>query len=104
VSIWLGTTGQLDDVPLDDVRRFEQEFLDFVQRTHDGIFDAIRETGALSDDTTTALKDATEEFRRTFEVSGGGLLETDDGAEGQAEVEQDKIQRHVDAPPETKNA
>jgi F-type H+-transporting ATPase subunit alpha len=104
VSIWLGTTGQLDDVPLDDVRRFEQEFLDFVQRTHDGIFDAIRETGALSDDTTTALKDATEEFRRTFEVSGGGLLETDDGAEGQAEVEQDKIQRHVDAPPEKKNA
>jgi F-type H+-transporting ATPase subunit alpha len=104
VSIWLGTTGQLDDVPLDDVRRFEQEFLDFVQRTHEGIFAAIRETGALSDDTTTALKDATEEFRRTFEVSGGGLLETDDGAEGEAEVEQDKIQRHVDAPPETKNA
>jgi F-type H+/Na+-transporting ATPase subunit alpha len=101
VSIWLGTTGQIDDVPLVDVGRFEQEFLDFVQRTHEGIFDAIRETGALSDDTTTALKDATEEFRRTFEVSGGGLLETDD-EEGEAEVEQDKIQRHVDAPPEPK--
>jgi len=101
VSIWLGTTGQLDDVPLEDVRRFEQEFLDFIQRTHEGIFDAIRETSALSDDTTTALKDATEEFRRTFEVSGGGLLETDD-EESEAEVERDKIQRHVDAPPEPK--
>jgi F-type H+/Na+-transporting ATPase subunit alpha len=99
VSLWLGTTGQLDDVPLEDVRRFEQEFLDYVQRSHRGIFDAIRETGNLSDDTRTALKDATEEFRRSFEVTGGKLLVEEDGeAEGEAEVEQDKIQRVVPPP------
>jgi F-type H+/Na+-transporting ATPase subunit alpha len=100
VSLWLGTTGQLDDVPLEDVRRFEQEFLDYVQRSHRGIFDAIRETGDLSDDTTTALKDATEEFRRGFEVTGGALLVSDkDRDEGEAEVDPEKIQRVVPPPP-----
>src|SRR5207248_9047760 len=34
VSIWAGTTGQLDDVPVEDIRRFEAEFLDFLRREH----------------------------------------------------------------------
>ncbi len=33
VSIWAGTTGQLDDVPIEDVRRFETEFLDYLRRS-----------------------------------------------------------------------
>src|SRR5499433_3398569 len=32
VSIWAGTTGQLDDIPAGDVRRFEQEFLEYLRR------------------------------------------------------------------------
>jgi F-type H+-transporting ATPase subunit alpha len=101
VSVWIGTTGQLDDVPLDDVQRFESEFLGFVQRTHAGIFDAIRETGELSDDTTTALKDAIEEFRRGFEITGGGLLVTDEAEPAEeSDVEQEKIQRQVRPPVE----
>jgi F-type H+/Na+-transporting ATPase subunit alpha len=102
VSIWLGTTGQLDDVPLEDVRRFEQEFEDYVQRSRQGIFDAIRETGELSDDTTTALKDAVEDFRRSFEVTGGELLVSAEDEEPAAEgdVEQDTIQRVVPKPTE----
>jgi F-type H+/Na+-transporting ATPase subunit alpha len=102
VSIWLGTTGQLDDVPLEDVRRFEQEFEDYVQRSRQGIFDAIRETGELSDDTTTALKDAVEEFRRSFEVTGGELLVSGEDEEpaDESDVEQDKIQKVVTPPAE----
>ena len=78
VSIWAGTTGQIDDVPVEDIRRFENEFLDYLRRDHDGILAAIRETGDLSDDTITALKDATDKFRRTFEVTGGKLLVSGD--------------------------
>jgi F-type H+/Na+-transporting ATPase subunit alpha len=74
VSIWAGTTGQIDDVPVVDVRRFENEFLDYLRREHAGILAAIRETSDLSDDTVTALKDAIDRFRRTFEVTGGELL------------------------------
>jgi F-type H+/Na+-transporting ATPase subunit alpha len=92
VSIWAGTTGQLDDVPIEDVGRFESEFLDFIQREHRGIYDAIRETGELSDDTVTALKDVVEEFRRTFETSAGQLLVTDEPVEP---VEEGEIEHEV---------
>jgi F-type H+/Na+-transporting ATPase subunit alpha len=79
VSVWAGTGGYLDDVPIGDVRRFEDEFLDDLQRSHEGVYASIRETGELNDDTATMLKDAIEEFRRGFEVSGGGTLGSDDG-------------------------
>ncbi|MGO9082289.1 MAG: F0F1 ATP synthase subunit alpha [Streptosporangiaceae bacterium] len=99
VSIWVGTSGQLDDVPLGDVRRFETEFLDFVHRSHAGIFDAIRETGDLSDDTVTALKDAVEQFRNGFELTGGELLGSEEPADavGGDRVEQEKLPKHVPA-------
>src|SRR5918912_95673 len=41
VSIWAGTTGQLDDIPVADIRRFEGEFLDYVGRERSGIYEAI---------------------------------------------------------------
>ena len=85
--IFAGTRGHLDDIPVAEVRRFEAEFLDNVQREHAGIYDAIRETGALSEDTTTALKDAVEEFRRGFETSTGELLVKDEPAEPMEESE-----------------
>jgi F-type H+/Na+-transporting ATPase subunit alpha len=105
VSIWAGTTGQLDDVPLEDVRRFEDEFLDYVQRSKPGIYDAIRETGALSDDTVTALKDAVEDFRRGFEVSGGELLVNEEPAEAldEGDVDQEKVKKYVTKPGEQKS-
>ncbi len=43
VSIWAGTTGKFDDVPVEDVLRFEREFLDYLRR--DGkVLDGIRES------------------------------------------------------------
>ena len=98
VSIWAGTNGHLDDVPIEDVSRFESEFLDSLKRNNPGILDAIRETRDLSEDTLTALKDAIEQFRRTFEKSNGELLVTDDEqpeALGEDEVGQEKVTRHT---------
>jgi F-type H+-transporting ATPase subunit alpha len=98
VSIWAGTTGQIDDVPIEDVRRFETEFLEYLRREHGGILAAIRETSDLSDDTVTALKDAMDRFRRTFEVTGGQLLVSpeDDTAEPLAdgEARQESVARY----------
>src|SRR6266705_558416 len=81
VAVWAGTSGLLDDVPLEDIRRFEREFLDQLRRDKPGILTAIRETGELSDDTVTALKDAIEEFRRGFETSAGDMLVTSEDEE-----------------------
>ena len=44
VSIWTGTTGRLDEVPVEDVRRFEAEFLDYLVTSGSKAFDVIRET------------------------------------------------------------
>ena len=44
VSLWTGTSGRLDKVPTDDVLRFENEFLDYLRRSHEGILAGIRET------------------------------------------------------------
>jgi F-type H+-transporting ATPase subunit alpha len=105
VVVWAGTSGFLDDVPVEDVARFEEEFLDSVQRNHKGIYDAIRETGELSDDTTTALKDAIDEFRRGFEVHGGeALVKDEEPAEPLAEDEEgrDKLNKYVEPQSEQK--
>ncbi len=100
VSVWAGTTGQLDDVPVSDIGRFEHEFLDYLSRERAGIYDAIRESGVLSEDTSTALKDAIGEFRRSFETSEGNLLVTDDPAEPvpDSEIVKDSVDRHVPPP------
>jgi F-type H+-transporting ATPase subunit alpha len=102
VSIWAGTSGYLDDVPVEDVGRFERDFLDHLHHTRQGILDAIRETGQLPDDTVRALKEAIEEFSKTFETSSGELLVKEEPAEPLSgdEVEQDTITRHVPKPPE----
>src|SRR6186713_1772427 len=53
VSIWLGTSGQLDDIPVEDVLRFENEFLEYLRRSREGILDVIRESRDFTDDTNS---------------------------------------------------
>ncbi|POM25211.1 ATP synthase subunit alpha [Actinomadura rubteroloni] len=74
VAVWAGTSGELDDVPVEDIRRFERGFLDHLERTHPGLLSGIRESGQLTDDNLTTLKDSITEFKRGFETSGGDLL------------------------------
>jgi F-type H+/Na+-transporting ATPase subunit alpha len=74
VSLWAGTGGYLDDVPLEDVRRFEAEFIDYLKLQHAGVLQAIRETHDLPEETVTALKDAIDDFRKGFQTSSGSLL------------------------------
>jgi F-type H+/Na+-transporting ATPase subunit alpha len=74
VSIWAGTTGELDEVPVPDIRRFEREFLENVRLQHKGIFDAITQTRQLSDETVEQLKLAIESFKKGFETHEGKSL------------------------------
>src|SRR5262249_4904755 len=97
VSVWAGTTGQLDDVPVEDIGRVEAEVLDFIQRDRGGIYDAIREAGERSDDTGRALRAAVDESGRGFEPSLGELLVTDEPVKPveEAEIEHEAIPRVV---------
>ncbi|MCI0690107.1 MAG: F0F1 ATP synthase subunit alpha [Sporichthyaceae bacterium] len=104
VSIWAGTTGQLDDVPVEDIRRFESEFLDYLRTSHKGILDTIAETGLLEDDTVQSLTDAIGEFKSTFETSSGELLVKDEpvAALDEDEIAQEQVVRHVRRPQPSK--
>ncbi len=103
VSIWAGTTGQLDDVPVADIRRFEAEFLENVRLSHAGILDAIAQTGQLSDETVEALKGAIAAFKKGFQTHEGKSLVGHEEAEPLDEsiMQTDKVRKHVPptAPP-----
>jgi F-type H+/Na+-transporting ATPase subunit alpha len=74
VSIWLGTSGKLDDVPVADIGKFESEFLDHVRRNEDGAFAEIRDTGKLSDENVERLEGVVKDFKRGFTTSSGESL------------------------------
>jgi F-type H+/Na+-transporting ATPase subunit alpha len=74
VSIFIGTRGHLDSVPVGDVRRFEQEFLDNVRRHHEGILAEIRDTGKLSDELSERIEKAVNEFKNEFTASDGSSV------------------------------
>jgi F-type H+/Na+-transporting ATPase subunit alpha len=69
VSIWAGTTGSLDDIPVADIHRFEADFLDHIGRDKPEIYEGILESGKLEDDTVAALEKAIEEFKKSFDTS-----------------------------------
>ncbi len=92
VSVWSGTTGRLDDVPVEDIRRFDAEFLDYLGREHAGIFDSIRQTSDLSDDTVSLLDSAIKTFKTQFTTSSGELLVKDEPVEAVAEEDIDPTQ------------
>ncbi|GAA0430100.1 ATP synthase subunit alpha [Acrocarpospora corrugata] len=97
VSVWAGTTGELDDVPIEDIRRFEAEFLDYVASAHKGVLDGIRESKDLGDDAVTSLKSAITEFKKGFTTFSGEMLIKDEPVAplDAAEVGQEKIVKHV---------
>jgi F-type H+-transporting ATPase subunit alpha len=78
VSLWLGTTGKLDPVPVSEVRRFEREFLEFISRGDNGIYDEIRQTKALGEDAVQSLERAVEAFYGQFTTSDGESLQVNE--------------------------
>ncbi|WP_447646560.1 F0F1 ATP synthase subunit alpha [Nocardioides zeae] len=89
VSLWLGTSGRLDKVPTDDVLRFEQEFLDYLRRSHDGVLAGIRESLKFEDSTESSLNDAYESFLDQFETSDGQSIKA--GKEQHEALEDDEL-------------
>jgi len=91
-AIWAGTKGKLDDVPIEDVRRFETELLDHLRRNTD-VLSTIAETGKLDESTEGALGGAIDEFRLGFLKFDGTPLVGGDVEDADVEVEQEQIVR-----------
>ncbi|MDO5034921.1 MAG: F0F1 ATP synthase subunit alpha [Actinomycetaceae bacterium] len=88
-SIWMGTNGYLDDIPVSDVARFERGLLDYL-RSRTDVLTTIKETGLLEDDTLAALKEGVEAFHSSF-LSAEGLSPAD-GEEEDVEAERTQEQ------------
>lgn len=69
VSIFAVTRGYVDDIPVEDVLRFEKDLLAYMASEHQDILDSIKATGKL-DDVSESLPKAIEEFKKGFAVSG----------------------------------
>lgn len=67
-SLYTAVRGHLDDIPVGDIRRFEKEFLAFLESNHPEILASIRDTKDLLADNEAALKDAIAKFKRGFAV------------------------------------
>jgi F-type H+-transporting ATPase subunit alpha len=90
-SLWLGTTGRLDIVPVADVLRFEHEFLDYLRRSHGQVLDTIRETLKFEEGTEQALEAAYTSFLDQFETSEGESIKP--GTESHEAMEADEVEQ-----------
>lgn len=95
-SIWAGTKGKLDDVPVEDVRRFESELIDHLRRNTE-VLTTIASTGKLDDETADALAAAVDEFRNGFLKGDGSPLVGGADEAADVEVEQEQIVRQKKA-------
>ncbi|MFU8945756.1 F0F1 ATP synthase subunit alpha [Mycetocola zhadangensis] len=73
VSIWAGTKGKLDEVPVEDILRFESELHDYLGRNTQ-VLAKLRETNVLSDDIVDELDAAVDAFKKEFQTGAGKPL------------------------------
>jgi F-type H+-transporting ATPase subunit alpha len=66
-SVWAGTTGQLDDIDIADVRRFESEFLDRLRLNHPEVLESLATAKSLEDDTVATLTEVITAFKQDFQ-------------------------------------
>jgi len=68
-SLFAGTNGYLDEVPLQQVQRFEREFLEYMELKHRDVLNTIADSKELSDDTQKKLHAILKEFVASFKAS-----------------------------------
>ncbi len=76
-DLWMAGAGYLADVPVDKVREFEKQYLDYLRTAEPGLLKAIADRKALDDELTAALKGATDAFK-----SGSIFASTPSAASG----------------------
>ena len=68
VALYVAVNGYLDDIPIENVKRFENEFLSDMRKEHIDVLKAIEQSGDLTQETEDSLKKAVEKFKEKFKV------------------------------------
>ncbi len=90
VSVFAGTNGYLDLVPVEDVLRYESELWEFLENETD-VLATIRESGLLTDETEASLRENIERFNSDFRTFDGKRLGQDDEEVEETDVAQRTI-------------
>src|SRR4029453_15386513 len=100
ISIWAGGNGYLDDLPVEDVRRFERELLEYMDASHPDVGEHIRTQGTLPDEVEGKLKEAVEQFKGRFRPSGERAAPREKDADPMEEGTegQDSVKRYRRSP------
>jgi len=69
ISVFMGTQGLLDELPVKDIKRFEREFMEYLELKDKDVFVTIRKEKVLSDALVANLKANVQEFKNKFKVS-----------------------------------
>jgi F-type H+-transporting ATPase subunit alpha len=101
ISIWAGTTGQLDDIDVGDIRRFEREMLHWLKRHRSDTYKAIESSNNLDDDQRESLRSGLAEFKDLFRQGDTGIHLHEDEAEPMDAAAQthETVTREVRRPP-----
>ncbi|QFQ02702.1 ATP synthase subunit alpha [Corynebacterium urogenitale] len=74
VSIWLAGEGEFDDVPVEDVRRFEAELIEHLHANNAGVYEQIEGGKPFTDESQAELKSAIADFKRSFQTTDGETI------------------------------
>ncbi|WP_433057196.1 F0F1 ATP synthase subunit alpha [Dactylosporangium sp. CS-033363] len=96
VSVWAGTTGQLDSIAVGDIRRFETEFLQHLHSSHKELLDAIASSKKLEQSTIEGLTKAIDNFKQVFSGKGDEVTVNDAPAKAlEGEQKRETVTRQV---------
>ncbi len=100
VSIWAGSTGKLDDVPVSEIGKFENEFLSYMEHKRRPLLDSIADTGKLTDDTVAGLEEAIAHFKQAFQTHDDSIRVNEAEASPLSEEEQsaETVTRYTPSP------
>jgi F-type H+/Na+-transporting ATPase subunit alpha len=96
VSVWAGTGGKVDDVPVGDIGRFESEFLQHLRHANPGVLAQIAD-GTWNDEIIGTLDQAISSYKDTFLARDGGIRvnEPEAGAIDEADQRRETVKRVV---------
>ncbi|AGP31124.1 F0F1 ATP synthase subunit alpha [Corynebacterium terpenotabidum] len=97
VSIYLAGEGEFDNVPVQDVRRYEAELWETLHANHAAIYDQIAGGKPFSDESKAALVAANAEFAKGFQTTDGTVVVNEPEPEALADADLDKHQITVSA-------
>lgn len=106
VSIFLGTGGHLDSVPVEDVRRFETELLDHMRASEEKFLSGVHDSGKLSEEGENQLTEIINNFKKGFAATGGGSVVPDEHVEAldEEDLEKESVQVKKEKPKDTKKS